>query len=118
MAHMKCPACFCGQVLTLTVGLLLAAGAPAQTAQADVKQTSPSANASKSAKATKKPAATDYKLTLEPRAMDLLKAVSTKLAAAKSMSFTAVVGYEYPSKLGPPIVYSTRYDGIGRRRDA
>jgi hypothetical protein len=47
---------------------------------------------------------------LEPRAMDLLKATSAKLAAAKSMSFTATVSYEYPSKLGPPIVYTSRYD--------
>ncbi len=47
---------------------------------------------------------------LEPRAIDLLKAMSAKLAAAKSMSFTATVGYEYPSKLGPAIVYTSRYD--------
>jgi len=49
--------------------------------------------------------------------MDLLKATSDKLAAAKSMSFTAVVGYEYPSKLGPPLVYSTRYDVTMQRPD-
>ena len=54
---------------------------------------------------------------LEPRAMDLLKAMSTKLAAAKSMSFVATVGYEYPSKLGPPIVYTTRYDVTMQRPD-
>jgi hypothetical protein len=54
---------------------------------------------------------------LEPRAMDLLKEVSAKLAAAKSMSFTATVGYEYPSKLGPPIVYTTRYDVTMQRPD-
>jgi hypothetical protein len=33
------------------------------------------------------------------------------------MSFTAVVGYEYPSKLGPPIVYTTRYDVTMQRPD-
>jgi hypothetical protein len=49
--------------------------------------------------------------------MDLLKAMSAKLAAAKSMSFTATVGYEYPSKLGPPIVYTTRYDVTMQRPD-
>ena len=49
--------------------------------------------------------------------MDLLKAVSARLAAAKSMSFTATVGYEYPSKLGPPIVYTTRYDVTMQRPD-
>ena len=58
-----------------------------------------------------------FKLILEPRAMDLLKATSDKLAAAKTMSFTAVVGYEYPSKLGPPLVYSTRYDVTMQRPD-
>ena len=49
--------------------------------------------------------------------MELLKATSAKLAAAKSMSFTATVGYEYPSKLGPPIVYTTRYDVTMQRPD-
>ncbi|MCU0922999.1 MAG: DUF2092 domain-containing protein [Burkholderiaceae bacterium] len=36
--------------------------------------------------------------------------MSRRLAAAKSMSFTAVAAYEYPSRLGPPIVYTMRYD--------
>jgi hypothetical protein len=49
--------------------------------------------------------------------MDLLKATSAKLAAAKSMSFTAIVGYEYPSKFGPPIAYTTRYDVTMQRPD-
>ena len=49
--------------------------------------------------------------------MDLLKATSARLAAAKSMSFTATVGYEFPSKLGPPIVYTTRYDVTMQRPD-
>src|SRR6202045_161666 len=45
---------------------------------------------------------------LEPQAISILKAASGTLAAAKSMSFTAVVSYESPSRLGPPLVYSTR----------
>jgi len=49
--------------------------------------------------------------------MELLKATSARLAAAKSMSFTATVGYEYPSKLGPPIVYTSRYDVTMQRPD-
>jgi hypothetical protein len=71
----------------------------------------------KAAQPAKKASASDFKLILEPRAMDLLKATSDKLAAAKSMSFIAVVGYEYPSKLGPPLVYSTRYDVTMQRPD-
>ncbi len=68
-------------------------------------------------KAVRKPADSTFKLVLEPRAMDLLKAMSTKLAAAKTMTFTATVGYEYPSKLGPPILYTTRYDVAMQRPD-
>ena len=37
--------------------------------------------------------------------------MSARLAAAKSLSFTAVASYEYPNRLGPPIVYTMRYDG-------
>ena len=69
------------------------------------------------AKPAKKAPASEFKLILEPRAMDLLKATSARLAAAKSMSFTATVGYEYPSKLGPPIVYTSRYDVTMQRPD-
>jgi hypothetical protein len=44
---------------------------------------------------------------LEPKAMELLKAASDRLAAARTMSFTAVVSYENPSVFGPPLVYTT-----------
>lgn len=64
-----------------------------------------------------KPAAPTYKMEVEPRAMDLLKAMSSKLASAQTLSFTAVVGYEFPSRLGPPIVYTTRYDVAMQRPD-
>jgi hypothetical protein len=36
--------------------------------------------------------------------------MSARLGAAKNLSFTAVASYEYPSRLGPPIVYTMRYD--------
>lgn len=48
------------------------------------------------------------KLELEPRAIDVLKAASARLAAARTMRFTAVVSYENPTLLGPPLVYTTR----------
>lgn len=57
------------------------------------------------------------KMVLEPRAMELLKAASERLAAAKSMSFTAVASYEYPSQLGPPIQYTVQYDVAMQRPD-
>lgn len=96
-------------LLALALGLLLATGAAAQAPQAGKP-----AVAKKSAKAAKQPV---FKMILEPRAMELLKACGDKLAAAKSMSFTATVGYEYPSRLGPPIVYTSRYEVTMQRPD-
>jgi hypothetical protein len=89
--------------LALLVGSALALPAAAQTA-------APQAPAAKATpkKAAAKPA--PFKPVLEQRAVDLLQAMSQRLAAARSMSFTAVAAYEYPSRLGPPIVYTMRYD--------
>jgi hypothetical protein len=107
-----------GRLLALFAGVLLATGVDAQTAAQDAKAAAakPAAPA-KAAKPARKPAAPEFKMVLEPKAMELLKATSARLAAAKSMSFTATVGYEYPSKLGPPIVYTTRYDVTMQRPD-
>ena len=117
MVNADCRTRWRAQVLALAVGLFVATGAAAQAPPPEVKQAAPAAKATKAPKATKKPAAQEFKMVVEPRAMELLKTMSAKLAAAKSMSFTAVVGYEYPSKLGPPIVYSTRYDVTMQRPD-
>ncbi len=105
-----------GRALALVAGLAVAATAGAQTAP-PAGAPAKAAPAAKAAKPAKKAPTGGFKLVVEPRAMDLLKAVSEKLAAAKSMSFTATVGYEYPSKLGPPIVYTTRYDVTMQRPD-
>jgi hypothetical protein len=64
--------------------------------------------------AVKKPAP---ELVREQRALDILKASSDRLAAAKSMAFTAVVTYEYPSQLGPAIAYTTTSDVLLQRPD-
>jgi len=74
-------------------------------------QSPPAAKAAapaQAAKPAKKSAQPAFKMVLEPRAMELLKATSVRLAAAKSMSFTATVNYECPSQLGPPIAYTMR----------
>ena len=105
-----------GRAAVLAAGLALAAAAGAPTTAPAAAPSKP-APAKATKPAAKKPAVEKFKLILEPRAMDLLKATSDKLAAAKTMSFSAVVGYEYPSKLGPPIVYSTRYDVTMQRPD-
>ncbi len=52
------------------------------------------------ARATPKP-------VLQPAALELLQAMSARLAAARTMSFTATTTYESPSRLGPPLSYTS-----------
>jgi hypothetical protein len=56
-----------------------------------------------------------YQAGLEPRAIDILKAMGLRLSNARSMAFTAVVSYESPSRLGPPLVYSTKSQVLMQR---
>ena len=91
--------------LALLLASALAAPAAAQTAAPAPK--APAAAKQTATKATKAGAFTPV---LEPRAVELLQAMSQRLAAAKSLAFTATASYEYPSRLGPPIVYTMRYD--------
>ena len=59
----------------------------------------------------------DAKWELEPKAVELLKTTSKRLAAAHSLQFTAVVFYESPSRLGPPLVYTTKSEVTVQRPD-
>ena len=104
-----------GRALAFAAGLAVAAVAGAQSPTPSPAAVKPAT--AKTAKPVKKAPPSEFKLIIEPRAMDLLKATSARLAAAKSMLFTAIVGYEYPSKLGPPIVYTSRYDVTMQRPD-
>ncbi len=90
-------------MIFLTIG-----GAIAQGAQQAPK---------KPAKSSAKKAAPPAKLVIEEKATDVLKAASSRLAAAKSMTFTAVVSYEQPSLIGPPIVYTTKSEVTMERPD-
>ena len=96
-----------GRALLLAAGVALAAGASAQ-------QATPAAKAAKpAAKVAAKPPPPE----LEAKAIDLLKAMSAKLAAAKAMSFTAIVTYESPSRIGPVLAYSTLSEVVMQRPD-
>jgi hypothetical protein len=44
---------------------------------------------------------------IEPVALEMLKAMSQRLAGAKSMDFTAVTTYEAPARNGQPLYYAT-----------
>jgi hypothetical protein len=53
----------------------------------------------------------------EPRAVAILKASCEKLAAATSLSFTALGAYEVPSLWGPPLIYGRIYEVTLKRPD-
>ncbi|HYB42224.1 MAG TPA: DUF2092 domain-containing protein, partial [Candidatus Methylomirabilis sp.] len=79
---------------------------------AGAQQPAPPASAPSPPAAPAEPA-----LTLEPRAIEVLKASSARLAAARTMSFSAVVSYESPSRPGPPLVYTTLSEVTLQRPD-
>ena len=56
-------------------------------------------------------------IELEARALGILKGACDTLAAARSVAFKAVVSEESPSRLGPPLLYSSRYDVVMQRPD-
>lgn len=69
---------------------------------------SPVETAKTSAAAVTSPASAGSGPALEPKAIEILKATSSRLAAAHSMTFTAAVSYESPTRQGPPLVYATQ----------
>jgi hypothetical protein len=87
MIRFKCSGCG----LLLLLGALVSTGAHAQ---------QPGSPEGTSAEQTAMP-------VLESQAIDLLKAAGSRLAAARSMSFLAVVSYENPSLSGLPLLYTT-----------
>ncbi len=91
---------FIGRAVLLAAGVFLTAGVNAQQPPAALKVPEPAQPPSKEAAPAVKP-------MLEPQALDLLKAMSDRLAAAKSMSFTALTTYEHPSRIGPALAYTT-----------
>jgi hypothetical protein len=85
------------------------------TAATSAQTTSPAAK--KKTTQTNKPPATPAKPDLEPKAIELLKAVSSRLAAAHTLSFTAVQIFESPSRQGPPVAYAKKTDVTLQRPD-
>jgi hypothetical protein len=56
-------------------------------------------------------------LLLEPKALDILKAASGRLAAARTMKFNAVHFYESPSRQGHPLAFTTKSEVTLQRPD-
>ena len=57
------------------------------------------------------------RLELEPKAVEILKATGARLAAAHSLSFTAVETFESLSRQGAPLVFASKYEVILQRPD-
>ena len=71
---------------------------------------SPAVLAQQPAPAPQAPAAAPnlgLKVEMEPAAMAIVKAMADKLAAARSMSFTALTTYESADRTGLPLTYAT-----------
>ncbi len=102
---------FPGRVMMLALALvvfLVAIGNAADTK---------TSKASKSAKKQSREAPPAVQMGLEPKAIDILKAACDRLAAARTMNFTAIISYENPSRLGPPLVYTTKSEVTLQRPD-
>jgi hypothetical protein len=82
--------------------------APTPPAQTPPAQTTPAqALASQTPPAPPPSVDLGLRMELQPHALDLLKAMSAKLAAAKTMTFTAIALYESPARTGQPLAYTT-----------
>ncbi len=98
--------------LLCALGMLCAAAARSQAN--DIVQAAES-NAARCANpfaASPKPGA-----GLEPRAIEILRATSNRLAAARAMSFTAIVTSENPSRFGSPVQCTVRSEVTVQRPD-
>jgi hypothetical protein len=95
--------------------LLLASGALLATPNAQSKSPAPKKKTkSAAAEATPAPEATP---SLEPKAIDILKAASSRLAAARTMKFNAVHFYESSSRHGHPLAFTTKSEVTLQRPD-
>ena len=94
--------------------LLLALGALLLTPNAQSKPAGKKKAKPAAAEATPAPEATP---SLEPKAIDILKAASSRLAAARTMKFNAVHFYESPSRQGHPLAFTTKSEVTLQRPD-
>jgi hypothetical protein len=95
----------CVSILLLFAAMmtLIATGA----AQTTKKKTKPAG----------KTASTQPSPVLEPKALEILKAASDRLASARTMEFTSIETYESPSRQGYPLVYATKDEVTLQRPD-
>src|SRR5215472_1192548 len=96
------------QIAAVLVSLSLAVTAGAQTSAPAKKAAPPPPKSSTAA---------PPKLQIDPKAVEVLKAASDKLAGAMTLSFTAVELFESPSRQGAPLAYTNKYEVTIQRPD-
>jgi hypothetical protein len=101
---------FLGSILTVPSSVF------AQTAQPGTQKQSFAPLAKKKAVPSAEPTA-PVRLELEPRAIGVLKAASSRLAAAHTMTFTAVETFESLSRQGAPLVFANKSEVTLQRPD-
>src|SRR6266480_676753 len=79
-------------------------------------QSKPAKKKAKTAAAEASPAP-EATPSLEPKALDILKAASSRLAAAHTIKFNAVHFYENPSRHGHPLAFTTKSEVTLQRPD-
>jgi hypothetical protein len=99
----------CRSALLLAIGLLVAV--PTAHSKPPVPKKKSKAAA---AEASPAPEATP---SLDPKAIEILKAASSKLAAARTLKFNAVHFYESPSRQGHPLAFTTKSEVTLERPD-
>ena len=99
----------CRWTLLLGFGLVLAVPS--------AESKSPAAKKKSKAVATEASPAPNATPSLDPKAIEILKAASSKLAAARTLKFTAVHFYESPSREGHPLAYTTKSEVTLQRPD-
>src|SRR3974390_1677968 len=104
MHHMLCRKA----MLSFATILLIAGAGFGQTATPPAKKKPAASAKSTSAALT---------LQLEPKALEILKATSDKLAAAHTLSFTAVELFEHLTRQGAPLGYTAKYEVTLQRPD-
>jgi hypothetical protein len=109
VTHGRTGRIFASHTLAASVCLTVAAAFVAAQAPA------PTAKPAKKTAARRAPA--PERTAPDPKAVEILKAACDKLAAAGSMSFTALGAYEVPSPSGPPLIYGRIYEVTLQRPD-
>ena len=99
----------CRSTLLLAIGLLVAVPTAHSKPSGPKKKSKAAA-----AEVSSAPEATP---SLDPKAIEILKAASSKLAAARTLKFNAVHFYESSSRQGHPLAYTTRSEVTLERPD-